>query len=295
MVKRDKLFQTVDWIVLLLLAVFCLLPVILLISSSLSNEHDILRNGYNFFPRVLDFTTYRYILSSSSGILRSYLISILITLIGTVINLLITVLYAYPISRPDMKGRSFFSFFLFFTILFNGGFIPTYMMWTNTFHIKNTYFAYLLPTLLMNGFYVIMARNYFAANIPVALIESAKMDWAGEFRILWSIILPLSRPILATLGLFVALNYWNDWQNGLYYITKEKMYSTQVLLNRMLLDTFYIQQGLAKEMSSSIGAAMPTATLKMAIATIGILPVLVAFPFVSKYLTGGIVIGAVKG
>lgn len=295
MVKRDKLFQTMDWIILLLLAVFCLLPVILLISSSLSNEHDILRNGYNFFPRVPDFSTYRYILSASSGILRSYLISVLITVIGTFVNLLITVLYAYPISRPDLKGRSFFAFFLFFTILFNGGFIPTYMMWTNTFHIKNTYFAYLLPTLLMNGFYVIMARNYFASNIPVALIESAKMDWAGEFRILWSIILPLSRPILATLGLFVALNYWNDWQNGLYYITKEKMYSTQVLLNRMLLDTFYIQQGLAKEMSSSIGAAMPTATLKMAIATIGILPVLVAFPFVSKYLTGGIVIGAVKG
>ena len=295
MVKRDRLFQTVDWIILLMLVVFCLLPVLLLISSSMSNEQDILRNGYNFIPRVIDFSTYRYILGSSSGIVRSYLISIWITLAGTTVNLCLTVLYAYPISRPDMKGKGFFSFFLFFTILFNGGFIPTYMMWTNTFHIKNTYFAYLLPTLLMNGFYVIMARNYFSANIPIALIESAKLDSAGEYRILWSIVLPLSRPILATLGLFVALNYWNDWQNGLYYITKEKMYSTQVLLNRMLLDTFYIQQGLAKEMSSSIGAAMPTATLKMAIATIGMLPVLIAFPFVSKYLTGGIVIGAVKG
>ena len=295
MVKRVRLFQTVDWIILLMLVVFCLLPVLLLISSSMSNEQDILRNGYNFIPRVFDFSTYRYILGSSSGIVRSYLISIWITLAGTTVNLCLTVLYAYPISRPDMKGKGFFSFFLFFTILFNGGFIPTYMMWTNTFHIKNTYFAYLLPTLLMNGFYVIIARNYFSANIPIALIESAKLDSAGEYRILWSIVLPLSRPILATLGLFVALNYWNDWQNGLYYITKEKMYSTQVLLNRMLLDTFYIQQGLAKEMSSSIGAAMPTATLKMAIATIGMLPVLIAFPFVSKYLTGGIVIGAVKG
>ena len=136
------------------------------------------------------------------------------------------------------------------------------MMWTNTFHIKNSYLAYILPNLLVNGFYVIMARNYFASNIPVALLESAKMDGAGEFRILRSIVLPMSKPILATLGLFVSLNYWNDWQNGLYYISNDKMYTIQVLLNRMLLDTLYMQQGLAKNISSSIGASLPTATLK---------------------------------
>lgn len=168
------------------------------------------------------------------------------------------------------------------------------MMWTNTFHIKNTYLAYLLPNLLMNGFYVIMARNFFSANIPSALIESAKMDGAGEFRTLWSIVLPMAKPIIATLGLFVSLNYWNDWQNGLYYITDDKMYSLQVLLNRMLLDSMYAQQGLSKT-ANSIGAAAPSATLKMAIAALGTLPVLIIFPFVSKYLTGGIVVGAVKG
>lgn len=295
MVKKDGLFQTLTILFLGLLAVFCIVPLLLLISSSFSEEKDIMRNGYAIVPRVFDLAAYRYILDSASGILRSYLISIAVTLVGTLFNLTLTVLYGYPISRSDLKGRTFFSFFLFFTILFNGGFIPTYMMWTTTFKIKNTYLAYLLPNLLMSGFYVIMARNFFSSSIPSALIESAKIDGAGEFRILRSIILPLAKPILATLGLFVALNYWNDWQNGLYYITDDKMYTTQVLLNRMLLDTVYMQQGLIKEVAASIGGTLPTATLKMAIATIGMLPVLIAFPFVSKYLTGGIVVGAVKG
>lgn len=294
MIKRDRVFQTVANLILFVIALFCLLPILLLISSSISNETEILHKGYSLLPRQLDFSTYEYVLNGVNGILKSYGVSLVITVIGTVLNLIITVLYAYPISRKDLKGRSFFSFLLFFTILFNGGFIPTYMMWTNTFHIKNSYLAYLLPNLLMNGFYVIMARNFFAANIPSALIESAKMDGAGEFRTLYSIVLPMAKPIIATLGLFVALNYWNDWQNGLYYITDDKMYSLQVLLNRMLLDSMYAQQGLSKT-ANSIGAAAPSATLKMAIAALGTLPVLVIFPFVSKYLTGGIVVGAVKG
>ena len=295
MVKRDRVFQTIDHIILFLVAAFCVLPLVLLFSSSLSNETAVLREGYNILPRGFDLTAYGYIVNGANGILRSYGISALVTLAGTLGNLFITVLYAYPISRRDMKGRTFFSFILFFSILFNGGLIPTYMMWTNTFHIKNSYLAYLLPNLLMNGFYVIMARNFFAANIPFELLESAKIDGAGEGCILRAIAVPMSKPILATLGLFVSLNYWNDWQNGLYYISSDKMYTIQVLLNRMLLDALYIQQGLAKEISSSIGAAMPTSTLKMAIAVLGAIPVLVIFPFISRYLTGGIVVGAVKG
>ena len=210
MVKRDRVFQTIDHIILFLVAAFCVLPLVLLFSSSLSNETAVLREGYNILPRGFDLTAYGYIVNGANGILRSYGISALVTLAGTLGNLFITVLYAYPISRRDMKGRTFFSFILFFSILFNGGLIPTYMMWTNTFHIKNSYLAYLLPNLLMNGFYVIMARNFFAANIPFELLESAKIDGAGEGRILRAIAVPMSKPILATLGLFVSLNYWND-------------------------------------------------------------------------------------
>ena len=295
MVKRDKVFQITDHIILFLLALFCILPLLLLFSSSFSNETAILHEGYHILPREFDLTAYKYILNGSSGILRSYGISAIITIAGTLGNLFLTILYAYPISRGDLKGRTFFSFFLFLTILFNGGLIPTYMMWTNTFHIKNSYLAYILPNLLMNGIFVIMARNFFTSIIPVELLESAKIDGAGEFRILRDIVLPMSKPILATLGLFVSLNYWNDWQNGLYYISNDKRYTIQVLLNRMLLDTLYMQQGLAKTVNSSIGASMPTATLKMAIAVLGAIPVLIIFPFISQYLSGGIVVGAVKG
>jgi len=295
MVKRDKVFQIIDHLILFVVMLFCILPLLLLFSSSFSNEAAIINKGYHILPRSFDLTAYQYIVNGSSGILRSYGISAVITVVGTLGNMVFTVLYAYPISRMDLKGRTFFSFFLFFTMLFNGGLIPTYMMWTNTFHIKNTYLAYILPNLLVNGFYVIMARNFFAANIPAALLESAKIDGGGEFKILRDIVLPMSKPILATLGLFVSLNYWNDWQNGLYYISNDKMYTIQVLLNRMLLDTLYMQQGLAKTIHSSIGASMPTATLKMAIAVLGAIPVLIIFPFISQYLSGGIVVGAVKG
>ncbi len=295
MVKKDKAFLMIDNIVLTLVALFCILPFVLLFSSSFSNEQAIIHEGYSILPRHFDLTAYKYVLNGSNGIIRAYGYSALVTLIGTVISLTITTLYAYPISRGDLRGRNLFSFLLFFSILFNGGLIPTYMMWTGMFHIKNTFAAYIVPSLLMNGFYVIMARNYFAQNIPLAILESAKMDGAGEFRVLWSIVVPMSKPILATLTLFVSLNYWNDWQNGLYYVTKDNMYTIQVLLNRMLLDTLYMQQGLAQNISGSIGATLPTSTLKMAIAVMGALPVMIIFPFVSRYLTGGIVVGAVKG
>lgn len=221
--------------------------------------------------------------------------SAMVTVVGTVFGLFVSLLYAFPISRYDFRWRSGFSFYLFFTILFNGGFIPTYMMWTNYFHIKNSFFAYLLPNLMVNGFYVIMARNYFSQNIPQEIIESAKIDGAGEYSIFWKIVLPTAKPIMSTLGLFISLNYWNDWQNGLYYITNDKMYTIQVLLNRMLLDAVYMANGMGKTAANSIGTVMPTMTLKMAIAVMGVLPVLIIFPFASKYLTGGMVVGSVKG
>lgn len=295
MVKKDRCFQIITNVILTMISLFCMLPFLLLFSSAFSNESAIMHEGYSLLPRQFDLTAFNYILNGSTGIMKSYGMSIITTVIGTILNLMITVLFAYPISRTDLRGRSIISFYLFFTILFNGGLIPAYMMWTNIFQIKNTIFAYLLPNLLVNGFFVIMARNYFSQNIPGEVIESAKMDGAGEFKILLKIVMPMSKPILGTLGLFVSLNYWNDWQNGLYYITNDKMYTVQVLLNRMLLDTVYMQSGMAKNVTGSIGGALPTSTLKMAIAVMGAIPVLIIFPFVSRYLTGGIVVGAVKG
>lgn len=294
MVLHDKTFQIVTNIILGMVALFCILPFFLLMGASVTAEHEIIHEGYAIIPSRLDFSGYRYILNGANNILHAYLMSAIIMVAGTIINLAISMLFAYPLSRRDLPGRNFFNFILFFTLLFSGGLVPSYIMWTQTFHIKNTVFALLIPNLLMNGFYVIMARSYFSTSIPDAVVEAARIDGAGELKILLEVVLPMSGPIIATLGLFVSLNYWNDWLNGLYYISDENMYTVQVLLNRMLMETMYLKSSLSSTMSLAAGESIPTETIKMAVAMLGVLPILFIYPFISKYLTNGIVIGAVK-
>ena len=250
------------------------------------------RDGYSFFPQQLSLNAYRYLLVDSTAIVRGYLISIVVTVIGTIANLLITVMFAYPLSRRDLPMRNFFAFFLFFTMLFNGGLVPTYMMWTQTFHIKNTLFALLIPGLLMSAFNVIMMRTYINSNIPDAVIEAARIDGAGEFRLLLQIVLPMSLPIVATLALLAGLAYWNDWLNGLYYITDDRLFSIQVILNRMLTKTEMLKQAATTGVSMG---PMPEIGIKMAVAVLGALPVLIVYPFFQRYFVKGIAIGAVKG
>lgn len=291
---KRKIFQGSVHCLMIVLVIFCLLPVLMLFSSSLTGEAQLIKNGYSFIPSALDVSAYKYILIDSPGLVRGYGISLLVTGLGTLVNLTFTMLFAYPLSRKDLPGRKFISFFLFFTMLFNGGLVPTYIMWTQTFHIKNTLFAYLVPNLLMSAFYVIMTRTYLTTNIPKEMIEAAKMDGAGEFRVLGRIILPMSKPILSTVGLLVGLAYWNDWLNGLYYINKDALYSIQVLLNKMLLDTQFLMSSASQGLNIDT-TAIPSTGIKMAIAVMGILPVLIIYPFLQKYLVKGITIGAVKG
>lgn len=223
------------------------------------------------------------------------MISIIVTVAGTALSLLITTMFAYPLSRRDLPGKNLFSFFIFFTLLFSGGLIPSYIMWTQVFHVKNTMYALIFPNLLMNAFNVIMMRSYFTTNIPDAVTEAAKIDGAGEIRILWRIVLPMSLPIITTLVLFIGLGYWNDWLNGLYYISDTSLYSLQVLLNKMLLDTLFMMSGLGNKLQVNMAMNFPTTAIKMAIAVIGLLPVLVVYPFFQRYFVKGIVVGAVKG
>ena len=277
---------------MILITLFCLLPFLLLIVSSFTDEATLVRDGYSFFPQQLSLNAYRYLLVDSTAIVRGYLISITVTAIGTIANLLITVMFAYPLSRRDLPMRNFFAFFLFFTMLFNGGLVPTYMMWTQTFHIKNTLFALLIPGLLMSAFNVIMMRTYINSNIPDAVIEAARIDGAGEFRLLLQIVLPMSLPIVATLALLAGLAYWNDWLNGLYYITDDRLFSIQVILNRMLTKTEMLKQAATTGVSMG---PMPEVGIKMAVAVLGALPVLIVYPFFQRYFVKGIAIGAVKG
>lgn len=296
MVDKGKTFQVAANLIMIVLTLFCLLPFLLLIISSITQENALVRNGYSFFPEQIDFAAYKYLLVDSTSIVRGYILSAFVTVTGTVANLAVTTLFAYLLSRRDLPGRAFISFFLFFTMLFNGGLVPSYIMWTQTFHIKNTIAALLFPNLMMGAFYVIMMRTYFTTNIPEAVIEAARIDGAGELTILVRVVLPMSVPIIVTLALLVGLGYWNDWLNGLYYINEDRLYSIQVLLNKMLMDVQFLMSNTnAAQSLQNQDIALPSTGIKMAVAVMGALPVLVIYPFFQKYFVKGIVIGAVKG
>lgn len=292
MVSRSKVEQAILHIIMILVSLCCLLPFILLVTSSLTEETALMQNGYSFIPQRWSLESYRYLFQSGSKIFRGYGMTIFTTVIGTLSSMVITTMFAYPLSRKELPGRYGISFFVFFTMLFNGGLVPTYMMWTQVFHIKNTVAALLVPSLMMNAFYVIMMRSYFTANIPDALIEAARIDGANEYTILLRVALPLSLPMMATLGLMVGLGYWNDWLNGLYYITDTKLFTIQNILNRMIQD---IQFLASNSMSSSVAMKLPSIGIRMAIAVIGVIPMFCIYPFFQKYFVKGITVGGVKG
>lgn len=295
MVQHDKIQQALMHIFMILLVLSCVLPFLLMVMASLTEEMTLTRNGYSFFPEVFSLETYRYIIRSVGTILRGYVMTIVVTVIGTVCNLVLTILFAYPLSRKDLPYRSGLSFFLFFTMLFNGGLVPTYMMYANTFHIKNTIFALIVPSLMMNAFYVIMMRSFFSSSIPDSLIEAAKLDGASERKILMSIVVPLSKPMIVTLVLMVGLGYWNDWMNGLYYVTEQKLYTIQMILNNMINNIEFLTRNASMLGSAASSMKIPQVGIRMGIAVIAVLPVLIIYPFLQKYFVKGIVIGGVKG
>ena len=294
MTSKRKIGQGVLNIIFILLCVAAVGPFLLLLSSSLTEEATLLREGYNFIPAKFSLQSYEYLMGSASKITKGYGITVFVTFVGTLAGMFMTILFAYPLSRRELPKRTFFSFFVFFTMLFNGGLVPTYMMWTQTFHIRNTLWALIVPGLLMNGFNIIMMRSFFTASIPNELIEAARMDGAGEYRVLFQVVLPLSKPMIATIGLMIGLRYWNDWTNSLYYVTNENLYSIQAILNTIISNVQFLSSGQA--LGSAYSAAdLPSVGIRMAIAVIGIIPILCIYPFFQKYFVKGIVVGGVKG
>jgi putative aldouronate transport system permease protein len=228
-------------------------------------------------------------------IVRSYGVTIFVTFIGTVVSLLLTATMAYPLSRSVLPFRKGLSFFVFFTILFNGGLVPWYLVFTQLFHLKDSIWALIVPGLLMNGFNVLIMRTFFSTSIPPALIESAYIDGAGELRIFAQFIVPLSKPVFATIGLFNTLAYWNDWFNSLVFMSNAKFYSLQYLLNIILLNIQFLSQNSQNNQASALMEALPQETVRMAMAIIGLGPIILAYPFFQKYFIKGLTIGAVKG
>ena len=290
--KRFRLFCT---IVLTILAVIALLPILLIVIASVTDEKALLANGYTFFPSKLSTDSYYYMVRQGSMIVRSYGITILTTVVGTAAGVLFTTMLAYPMARSSFKYRNIMSFFVFFTMLFNGGVVASYIMWSRIISIRNTIWALIVPNYLVTAFNVFLVRNYYATGIPEALIESAQIDGGNEFVIFLKIMLPLSIPVIATVALFSGLAYWNDWVNGLYYITDPTLFGIQNLLIRIMNNIQFLKSSSNAALLGTQQVDLPGTSVRMAMAVIGMLPVVIIFPFVQKYFIKGVVLGAVKG
>lgn len=287
----EKIFAFLCYTVVLLMVAVCLIPFIMLLSGSFTSEHAIRFKGYGLLPREFTLKAYQLIFKNPASVLHAYGVTIFITAVGTSIGLLITTMAAYVISRKDFKPRNALSFFFYFTTLFNGGMISTYIFFIRYFHLKNSLWALIIPG-LFNVFYMLIMRSFVSA-LPTALIESAQIDGAGEFRTFFQIILPLLKSGLATIGLFIALGYWNDWYNAMLYINSSSKFPLQYMLYNLLQKTEAIAR-IAGQAGIPV-MDMPSGSLKMAMAVVATGPIILVYPFVQKYFVKGITIGSVKG
>ncbi len=295
--KDQKIFTVISHVAMILVTICAVLPFLLVFISSITEENTLVLNGYSFFPEKLSLYAYEYIIMNGDKIFRAYGITIFVTVVGTSVNVMMSSMLAYGLSLPKLPGRRFFSFYVVFTLLFNGGLVPTYLTYTSIFNVKNTIFALIIPTFLMHTMNVLLMKTYYSGNIPAELLEAAEIDGASQFKIYGNIILPLGKPIMVTMALFSGLSYWNDWTNGLYYLTGyegEKLYSIQNFLNKVVTDIQYLNSSQVGA-NSDILAKLPTVSVRMAIAFVAMIPILILFPLLQKYFSKGISMGAVKG
>ncbi|WP_419874125.1 carbohydrate ABC transporter permease [Candidatus Pristimantibacillus sp. PTI5] len=294
---NPKSFNLMNGLINGFLAILCLmiaLPFVLVIIISLTSENSLVQNGYQFLPQEWSMEAYRIVFQKPDPLIKGYLVTILITIVGTVLSLLLTAMTAYPISRTDFRYNRPITFYIFFTMLFNGGLIPFYIMMTQYLHLKNSLLALIIPTLLSP--FNIMIMKGFLDKIGKEIIESAKVDGAKEFRIFFRIILPLSTPALATLGLFISFGYWNEWFYALLFIDNDKYIPLQLLLVRILSQIeFLANSPLAQAADKLAYANFPTLSVRMAMAILAGGPMLIIFPFFQKYFVKGITVGSLKG
>lgn len=263
---------------------------IYLISSSISNEQDLFVYGYRLIPKRIDFAAYKYLLHNPTQLLDAYKLTVFITVVGTFLALLVMVMIAYPLSVKDFKFRRQLSFYLFFTMLFSGGLVSVYLLNVQYLHLKNNILVYILPA-LVSPWYVFMLRSFFS-TIPQSLRESAKIDGAGEAKILFRIIVPISKPAIATIAFMELMTKWSEWYNCMLYITEPKLQTVQYLLQALMQQSEKLAQ--AADIGINAGT-VPNETVKLAMAVIAAGPIMFIFPFFQKYFVKGMTIGSVKG
>lgn len=281
-------------LIFVLISLGFIIPMCYIISVSFSNELDILDFGFRLIPRQISLLAYKYVFSNPKQILNAYVVSLTVVIIGSLMSVLFTAMLAYAISRKDYRYRNITSLYVFFTMLFNGGLVPWYILISKYLHLKDTLPVLILPYLI-SAWNVLIMKG-FLESLPLEIIESCKIDGASEFRIFLQIVLPLSKPALATVGLFNALMYWNDWWLPMLFIENEKLIPLQYLLYRIMSNIQYLTKELSKTVNLSINLKdLPNESARMAMAVIAAGPMLVIFPFFQKYFTRGLTIGAIKG
>ncbi|MCR5311983.1 MAG: carbohydrate ABC transporter permease [Lachnospiraceae bacterium] len=291
-IGRDTItVNIVGYVFIGLFALICFLPFYLIIIASFTSNGELIRSGFPLFPREISLEAYHLCIKNPQTILRTYANTICITAIGTFLAVLMSTMTGYVLSRKDFPWRNAFAFFFFFTTLFSGGLVPWYILCTRYLGFKNHYYALIVP--LMFSVWNMIISKSFMAGIPAAITESAKMDGANDFVIYIKLILPLSKPLVATLGLFSALGYWNDWYNCMLFIGKDHMFNLQYYLQNMLGSAENMK--IVAEKSGLPLTNVPLESMKMAMTVIATGPIILLYPFVQRYFVKGLTIGAVKG
>lgn len=291
--KKEKRADRIITFLFILLALFCVVPILYILAASFSDEIRLTREGYSLLPRGFSLDAYKYILESPKAIISAYGVTIFVTLVGTAVSLMVTTMLAYVIARKDFSTGRVFAFMIFFSMLFNGGLVPTYIMLTKYYHLKDTIWSLILPYIIM-PWHVFLMKG-FLADIPTSLIEAAKIDGAGEIKTFFKIIVPISKPALATVGLFIAFTYWNDWYQSMLYIDSPNINSLQFYLYRIMNNIQYLSTSMQAGNISIDIANLPSETARMALCILAAGPMLVIFPFFQKYFVKGLTVGAVKG
>ena len=283
-------------IIIALFALSCVLPFFFVVMISLTEEHSLAELGYRFWPKEFSTAAYSYIFAGqmSSKIFKAFGVTVLVTVLGTVVNSTMTSLYAYVISRSNFPFRKFFTIFALITMLFTPGMVATYLIVSNMLFLKDTIWALILP-MALGPFNILVMRTFFIKTVPDSIIESARMDGASELKIFMKIVLPLAVPGIATISLFAALGYWNDWFNALLYIQNDDLVPLQYLLMKIQsnLDFLAKNEGMGAQIQGGL-AALPSESARMAIVVVSTLPIALTYPFFQKYFVGGLTIGGVK-
>lgn len=286
----DKMVKNLSYIFISIFALICILPFYLVIINSFSDNNELIRTGYSLFPKRFSLQAYEYVFSSNR-VYTAYGITVFITVVGTLLSILITSALSYAISIKSLRQGNKIAFFVYFTMLFNGGLVPWYILISRYLHLSNNIFVMIIP-FLINTWYMFLLRNFFK-TIPESFAESAKLDGANDIYILFKIVLPLSLPALAAISLFYALDYWNQWYAALFFIDDKNKYPLQYIIMQIIRNANFTNQMVQKV--TGVSSSPPTYTIKLATSIVTIGPIVFIYPFIQKYFIKGLMVGAIKG